>query len=265
MKDSDSNNRKDSPDDVILDGWFSPVYTDSRPVRIDAQKAAQYRCVCFNPDAPEIECYKVIRTRILQRTKGHGHNTIMITSALPGEGKTLTTINLGISFAKEFDHTVLLVDCDLRQQMIHQYLGFDSPVGLVDAFRENRPLTDLIVWPGVEKLTIISGGSLLRESAELIESPRMKTLIQEIKTRYPDRYIFFDTPPVLSCADAIGFAPLVDGVIMVVQAGKTSIDDAKRAASLIPPEKFLGFIINRQTGRIKHGYGYGYGYGYGAR
>jgi non-specific protein-tyrosine kinase len=171
----------------------------------------------------------------------------MVTSALPGEGKTLTAINLALTFAKEFNHTVLLVDCDFRQQQVHKLMGIPSERGLIDALMEGRPLQELIIWPGIERLTLISGGRTITDTSEVLNSAKMGTLVSEIKSRYHDRYIFFDVPPVLSVADAVAFAPLVDAILMVVWAEKTSLQDIKRAVELIPKEKFLGFVLNRQS------------------
>lgn len=252
---NDSKNISKQGNEPKMEGWVSPVYTKSKPVRIDLDVALDNRLVCLRRDSECLEHYKMIRTQIAQQVKARNWNAIMITSALPGEGKTTTAINLALSFAKEFDRTVLLVDCDLRQQKIHEYLGYACDAGLAEAFRDNRSVEELIVWPGIEKLTIISGGETIQDSAEILESPKMKGLVKDIKDRYPDRYVFFDAPPLLSGADAIAFAPLMDAVVMVVEAGKTSIDDIKRAADLIPKEKFLGFILNRQTGRTTTGYG----------
>ena len=193
-----------------MEGWVSPVYTKSKPVRINCDVALGNRLVCLRRDSEHLEHYKMIRTQIAQQVKERNWNTIMITSALPGEGKTTTAINLCLSFAKEFDRTVLLVDSDLRQQKVHKYLGYASDAGLAEAFRENRSIEDLIVWPGIEKLTIISGGALVRDSAEILQSPKMNTLVKDIKDRYPDRYVFFDTPPLLTGADALAFAPMVE-------------------------------------------------------
>lgn len=241
-----------------MEGWVSPVYTKSKQVRINCDVALENRLVCLRRDTEHLEHYKMIRTQIAQQVKEKGWNTIMITSALPGEGKTTTAINLSLSFAKEFDRTVLLVDADLRQQKIHKYLGYANNTGLAEAFREHRSVEDLIVWPGVEKLTIISGGATVSDSAEILQSPKMTAIVKDIKDRYSDRYVFFDTPPLLSGADAMAFAPLVDGIVMVVAAGNTSIEDIKKAATLIPKEKFIGFILNRYTGKTSAGYGYGY-------
>ena len=201
--------------------------------------------MCISPDAPEIDSYKVVRTQIQQRARENGWNTVMVTSVQPGEGKTLTSINLAMTFAKEFNHTVLLVDCDLRRQNIHQYLGLSSDTGLIDYLRDGRPLKDLIIWPSIEKLTLISGGRTIQDSTELLGSPRMKSLVTEMKARYEDRFVFFDVPPILAGADAIAFAPLVDCILMVVEAGRTSIHDIKRALELIPKDKFIGFVLNR--------------------
>jgi non-specific protein-tyrosine kinase len=149
---------------------------------------------------------------------------------------------------------VLLVDADLMRQNVHKYLGFPSDRGLIDYLVNDQPLKDFIVWPGIDKLTLISGGRTIHDSSELLGSPRMKALINEMKTRYPDRYVFFDVPPVLGGADAIVLAPLVDCVIMVVAEGRTSIHDIKKALQFLPREKFLGYVLNRQTSPMRNYY-----------
>ncbi|UCH24233.1 MAG: AAA family ATPase, partial [Deltaproteobacteria bacterium] len=223
-------------------GWISPTYSEAKSIKLDPKFAAENRIVGMVPDSPEVNFYKILRTQIQHRTKDKGWNTIMVTSVNPGEGKTLTAINLAITFAKEFNQTVLLVDSDLVRQNIHKYLGFDSDKGLIDYLVDDRPLKDFIVWPGIDKLTLISGGRTIHDSSELLGSPRMNSLIHEMKTRYPDRYVFFDVPPVLGGADAIVLAPLVDCIVMVVAEGQTSIHDIKKALQLLPQEKFLGFV-----------------------
>ena len=172
-----------------------------------------------------------------------------------GEGKTLTSINLAAAFAKEFDQTVLLVDCDLRRQNIHKYLNYRYNKGIADYLINGCPFKDLIVWPNIEKLTVISGGRTIANSAELLSSPKMKSLVQEIKHRYDNRYVIFDLPPILSNADAIAFAPLVDCILMVVEEGRTSIKDVKKSLEMIPNEKFMGYVLNRRKAPIR-GYYY---------
>jgi protein-tyrosine kinase len=228
-------------------GWVSPPYITSKHVRLDGRVIADNRCVGALARPCEIDSYKILRTQISQLTKKDGKNTIMVTSARPGEGKTLTAINLALSFAMEFDQTVLLVDCDLKQQNIHKILGIESRQGLVDHLVNGVDLSQLIVWPGIEKFTILSGGRPLFDSSEFLGSPRMKELVTEMKDRYTERYIIFDVPPVLTGADALSFAPLVDGILVVVEAGKTSINDVNEAISLLPKEKILGLVLNKGT------------------
>jgi non-specific protein-tyrosine kinase len=203
------------------------------------------RCVGYLCGSYESEAYKVLRTRLLQKTGEQGGTTIMITSALPGEGKTLTAINLSLTFAKEYNQTVMLVDSDLHKQSVHECLGFESDRGLADYLLNGTALADLIVWPGVEKFTVISGGRTVMASSELLSSPRMRDLVKDLKSRYPDRYVFFDVPPVLAGADALAFAPQVDHIILVVQAGSTSMVDIKLALELLPRNKVLGVVLNR--------------------
>jgi len=236
------------PDRVCREkiGWVSPAYTVSRPVRIDPQVVARNKCVAYQSDSDEIESYRVLRTQILQRTRERGGNTVMITSALPGEGKTLTAINLALTFAKEFRQTVLLVDCDLRRQRIHQLLGIESTRGLIEYLLDDCPISDIMVWPGVEKMTLISGGRTISESSELLGSLRMQELVEDMKHRYPERYVIFDVPAVLSGADALAFAPLVDHIVVTVKAGETPMPEVTRALRMLPREKVLGLVLNRQ-------------------
>jgi len=229
-------------------GWVSPDYKVSRRIDLDPATLEENRCVSFFADSPELEYFRVLRSRIIKLTEGGG-NAIMITSALPGEGKTLTAVNLSLSIAKEFHRTVLLVDCDFRNQAVQDYLGYSSDRGLIDYLLDDRPISEIIIWPGVEKVTVISGGRTVQESSELLGSPRMKELVAGMKTRYPDRYILFDLPPVLSGADTLAFASQVDHIIMVVEAGRTAREDLQRALGLLPREKVLGLVLNRQESR----------------
>ena len=237
-------------------GELPPVYRESRSVKLDLNTVRDNRCMCLFPNSVEIEYFKVLRTQVRQKMRERGWNSLMVTSALPGEGKTLTAVNLALTFAREYHQTVLLVDCDLRRQQVSRCLGISSAIGLIDYLLDDRPLKDLIVWPGIDKLTLISGGRNVLDTTEILNSNRMRELVQEMKDRYDDRCILFDLPPVLSCADAISFAPQVDGVLFVVETGKTAIDDVQKAVDLLPREKILGFVMNRSpAGPIAYGNG----------
>jgi non-specific protein-tyrosine kinase len=236
--------------------WKPPVYAESIQIELDERTLVRNRCVCIKPDARETEFYKVLRTKIQFLTRHKGLNTVMITSAREAEGKTLTCINLAMTFAKAYNQTVMLVDADLRRQRVHRVMGYESGLGLVDYLLQERPLKDLVVWPGVAQLTLISGGRTVNNSAELLSSPRMKALVEEMKARYDDRYILFDSAPVLAGADAMALAAHVDCVVMVVEEGRTRLQEVKKAIGMLPAEKVLGFVINRQKKPMTKGYQY---------
>lgn len=242
-------------------GWQPPTYSQSRNVSIDISTAVRNHCVAFSADFAEVNYYKVLRTQLRHIGQQKGWNTVMVTSASPNEGKTVTSINLAATFAREYNHTVLLVDADLRMQMVHRYLGYNSQLGLLDYLEGKAAMNDIITWPGIEKLTIISGDRVVDNSSELIGSSRMHALMEELKHRYEDRYIIFDVPPVLGVADALAFAPLVDCIIIVVGAGVTNGQNLKDAIGLLPQEKIAGFVLNRFKGpnRLYGKYGYRYG------
>jgi non-specific protein-tyrosine kinase len=169
---------------------FSPQYSKSRPVQLNPNFVADNRCIAILSNAPEIEPYRVLRTQMLHRLREMGGKTVMITSAVPDEGKTITAVNLALTIAKDFHETVLLVDADLRKQKVHAYLGIESDKGLVDYLTHDEPVGNLIIWPGIDKLTLISGGAPIWERAELLGSLKMKQLVQEMRERYADRYVF---------------------------------------------------------------------------
>lgn len=244
---ADQRANRPTIENVNSKGWTAPVYYESRSLQMNPAKMRDHRCVCMFPNMPENDDYKVLRTQIIHRSKSKNGRSVMITSARSGEGKTVTAVNLAVTFSREFNQTVLLVDGDLRKQDIHTCMGIENDLGLVDYLVGNRSLKDLIIWPGIEKLTVISGGNGMTEgSTELLGSLKMKALVCEMKARYDDRFVLFDVPPVLEGADAMAFAPLVDSVVMVVEVGRTPLADIKAALELLPNDTFLGFVLNRQ-------------------
>ena len=201
--------------------------------------------VCItDPYSPASEQYRKLRARILARTKQDFQNTIMVTSADVGEGKSITSINFAVALAREIDHTVLLVDADMRKPSIHKYLGIKTDRGLSDYLSGQVELSDVLINTGLGRLVLLPAGNACSNPAELLSSNRMKELVKEMKHRYADRYIVIDTPPVLVSADAISMSNHVDGVIFVVQAAKTSEKTVKKAINLLKGAAMLGIVYN---------------------
>lgn len=239
------NTGEENSNETIPMNRLQIVPPQSKSISLNYNIMMENKCAGFFCDSAEINTYKILRARIQYFAGKKNWNTIMITSPNQGEGKTLTTINMSLTFAKEFHQTVLMVDGDLKKQDIHKTMGVPGLKGLTDYFFSDTPIHELIIWPGVQRMSFISGGKSILDSAEILGSPEMKYLVKEMKERYADRYIFFDVPPLLTSADALAFAPHVDGIIMVIQSGKTSSSDIAKSMRLIPKNKFIGFVLNR--------------------
>jgi protein-tyrosine kinase len=222
------------------------AYTLTKTVPIQMDTMIRNRLITGGGN-PEVEqSYKLFRTHVLQKTYPQNHNVLMITSAMPEEGKTVTAINLAISLSQELSQTVLLVDMDMRYPSVHRYFGFEAERGLVDYLEGRAAIPDLLVHPqGIDGLVILPAGQPTEWAAELIRSPRMLKLVPELKTFYPNRYVLFDLPPMLSFADALSFAPLVDGIIMVVAARKTSREDLQRCREMLQGRPIVGYVFNQ--------------------
>ncbi|MBU1247874.1 MAG: capsular biosynthesis protein [Proteobacteria bacterium] len=216
----------------------------SKTVKLPAKILRDNKVVSALPPK-YMDRYNMLRTQVLHRTRSQGKNVLMVTSAMPNEGATLTAINLAISMAKDFNQYCLLVDTHLREPVINQYLGFKADKGLIDYLNSDTPIFDLIVYPDIKALTILPAGKPTTESTELLGSPKMLNLVQEMKERYPDRYVIFNCPPLLSFPDALVFSTYVDGVILVVEEGETKMADLNRALHLLGDTNVVGLVLNK--------------------
>jgi receptor protein-tyrosine kinase/non-specific protein-tyrosine kinase len=168
----------------------------------------------------------------------------MITSSNMGEGKSITAANLAVVLSQEMDHTVLLVDADLRSPSLHRYFGIEPRYGLSDYLHGEINLSSLLIKTGFGKLVILPGGNPSAHPAELLSSDKMKALVHEIKLRYKDRYVIFDSSPLLVTADALSLGNYMDGVLFVVQGGRTSEKAAMQALSVMKGWNVLGVVYN---------------------
>lgn len=201
-----------------------------------------------NDDVYLPEVFKVLRSRILHPKKGgKPPKTIMVTSAIPKEGKSFVTANLGISLAHGMDQHSLLVDCDLRKPSLASIFGLDKSIGLVDHLRDHVKLSELISKTSMKKLSILTSGKPAVNPAELLSSSRMHALVEELSNRYEDRFIIFDSPPILVAAESSVLAGQVDAVILVVRQGGASTMDIQKVVDIIGSERIIGIVFNDRT------------------
>ncbi len=208
------------------------------------------------PGSAEAERFRMLRSNLMFSGPGQSPRSILVTSAVPGEGKSFVASNLAISVAQCVDKHVLLVDCDIRKPVIHSRFGFGDAPGLSEYHLENRPLSEMLLKPGVGNLTILPGGGPALNPSELLSSERMSKLLEELKSRYDDRVIIIDSPPPMLTSEAKALAGQVDGVIMVVRSRSTPRKLVEDTVEIMGKEKILGVILNRANA-FASGYGHG--------
>jgi len=231
----------------------------------------------LTPRSPIAEEFRTIKRPLLRNIDGStaanvdNANLIMVTSSLQGDGKTFTAINLAISIAMEQDKTVLFVDADVAKASAGNLLGVPADsLGLIDVL-ENKgvSLGDALLQTNIDKLRILPAGNLHQRSTELLASQSMHSLMLELASRYSDRVIVFDSPPLLLTTEASVLASFMGQIAFVVSADQTPQQAITEALERISEDKVIGMVLNKAHRRrnkllgLGYGYGYGSGYGYG--
>jgi exopolysaccharide/PEP-CTERM locus tyrosine autokinase len=226
----------------------------------------------FQPQSLISEQFRKLRTHLLRLNMARPVKTIMVTSAMEGEGKSFVAANLAIGVAYDLHLYSLLVDCDLRNPSVGSLFGRRGGRGMTDFLAGQGDISDYLVKTEMDKLSIIPAGSIPENPTEILGSRRMADLVEEMKGRYQDRFIIFDSTPLLATAEPTVLAKLVDGIIVVVRAGMTPRDIVQQAISVLDKDKILGVVLNDVSFKSKSlfkryfgsdGYYSRYGYGYG--
>ena len=218
-------------------------------------------------DSRQAEEYRQIKRPLLsnisnQRTKSiEQGNVIMVTSALPGEGKTYTTINLAMSIASERDRSVLVVDCDVIKHSLSSLFGLDKHPGLIDLLEGSvAGMRDVMLNTDVPSLKILPAGHSHDYSTELLASDEMGRIMDEIAARYPDRIIIFDSPPLLMTSQSVVLTNHAGQILVVVEEGVTPQKAVLESISKLDPNKVIGTVLNKRS-RLSPGERYGGYYG----
>jgi receptor protein-tyrosine kinase len=176
-------------------------------------------------------------------------NLVLVTSALPGEGKTFCALNLAISMALERDRTVLLADADVAKPSVPRALGLRAEGGLMEALLDRRVALEDLIWKtDIGGLTILPAGTPHQHATELLASDAMRELLRDMAERHPDRIVVFDSPPLLASSEAGSLASQAGQIVVVVEAGKTSEAALKHALGRIDPGRVTGLILNKVAG-----------------
>ncbi len=219
----------------------------------------------FEPEDPESSIaneFRKIKRPLIQACQGKlaapiAHaNRIMVTSSIQGEGKTFVSMNLALSIAMERDTTVLLIDADTTRRSLSRLLGIDSNSGLLDLLGGNRvEVADVLLRTNVERLSLLPAGQLRRHATELLASEAMEQLVEELASRYADRILIFDTPPLLGAPEPAVLATHMGQIIVVVEADKTTHRVLTNALATVQSCPLVTTILNK-TSSAESGYYY---------
>lgn len=206
-----------------------------------------------DPHTQAAEEYSKLKSVIVKLTKkGSFLNMLMVTSSIGGEGKSLTSLNLALSLAQEFDHTVLLIDADIRKPTIHSYLGIENSLGLTDCLLDGVGVKDALIRTGIGKLSFLPAGREVPNPAEVFNSKRMRDFFLEMKNRYHDRYIIIDTPPVLPFAETRSLSAIVDGIVLVAKEGLVTLHNIEETMECIKGTPLLGIVYNEAATEFRY-------------
>jgi len=240
---------------------------DIQIVNPEAEKSVQRRQESWidplliayqHPTGVEAETFKILRTNILFPKIGSAPRTILVTSAIPGDGKSFVAANLATSIAHGIEDHVLLIDCDMRRSRIHRIFGYQDGIsGLSDYLTNKKPLDALLKKTAVKKLSILPGGPTPPNPSELLSSQSMKQLLKETKERYSDRYIIVDSPPPQLTAETTALAKYIDGIILVIKYGTTPKDMIKDLLENLGRDKMIGVVMNGYRVPATERYGFG--------
>jgi capsular exopolysaccharide synthesis family protein len=212
------------------------------------------------PRDPAVESYRGLRTNIQFLGLERDMKVIQVTSSMPAEGKTTTACNLAVVLSQT-GARVLLVDADLRRPRVHQSFGFEPKYGLTDNLVGET--LEMTLYPIDDSLTVLPAGRVPSNPSEMLSSRTMDSMLRTFRREYD--YVILDSAPTLPVSDSVALARRVDGVIVVVQAGRTTAPQVQRTLSSLEQvsANVIGVVLNRVSKRgNSYEYGYGYGYGY---
>ncbi len=232
---------RDTPKENVFD---KPKAQPYKPISKDM--ALDDRLVSyFDPSSMVAEQFKRLRTYVIKPGMENSPKTILVTSAMQGEGKSMIAINLAITIAVDLNSNALIVDCDLRNPSLSRWFGFREQKGLSNYLLGEAQLPELLVKTSVDKLTILPGGTVRDNPVELIGSKKMKSLVADLKARYDDRYIILDSSPLLATTEPRVLSDMADGILFVIKSADTPRESIQQALKLIDKKRIIGVVLNQ--------------------
>lgn len=221
------------------------VYNSQNVVQLDSVHLENHRIVAQNKLDPTSWVFDSLRTQVLQKMEENSWRTVAIISPTPDAGKSVVAINLAISIAQQPQKTAMLVDFDLRKPRIAEYLGIKHEKSINDFIAGKAELSEIIVNPGIPRLTVIPTNNPVLKSSETLSSAEFQKLIVELKERYDSRIVIFDLPPILNTDDAMVLLPQVDCVLLILGNGLHTESEISETMRLLTKSNILGVVVNK--------------------
>ncbi|HWP22870.1 MAG TPA: CpsD/CapB family tyrosine-protein kinase [Candidatus Binatia bacterium] len=212
----------------------------------DLRRYATHPIVALEEESSAAEQYKILREQLKRLRAEAGIRTVAITSPVKKDGKTTVAVNLAAAIALAYEEKVILIDADLRAPSVHRYFNADVSLGLTDYLASSSTVRvkDIICNTHLNGLRILPAGKPSRFASELLAKEKMRRLLEEIHAELPGHVVIMDSPPVLATPDPLVLSRQVDGVIVIVRAGKTPKEYLTKALSVLDPNKVLGVVLN---------------------
>jgi len=227
-------------------------YSQTKVVNVPNHQLERKRIIAGFYNNPQSAVFRMLRTQVLKKMRSNRWQTLAVTSPTAGEGKSVVAANLAMAIAMELNQTVLLVDMDLRNPSISNYFGLNAQVGLKDYLSGDLKLSEVLINPGIKRLVILPGVGRAEDSAELLSSPKMASLVADIKSQYDSRVIIFDVPPVLQTDDVSLAASYFDSTLLVLEDGKNTESNITKSLQMLEGSPLLGTVVNKSASPPEH-------------
>jgi protein-tyrosine kinase len=221
------------------------AYRQTKVVKPSNEQLETKRVIAGMYNNPQSAVFRMLRTQVLTKMRANNWQTLAVTSPTAGEGKSLVASNLAVAIAMELNQTVMLVDMDLRNPSISNYFSLNADKGLKDYLEQDISLQDVLINPGVKRMVILPGKGRANDSAELLSSPKMAHLVDDLKAQYDSRVIIFDVPPVLQTDDVLLSSKYFDCTLLVLEDGKNKESEISRSLQMLDRANLIGSVLNK--------------------
>jgi len=223
-------------------------YKDTQVVSVSSEQLAEKRVVAGLGDSIDRETFKKLRTKVFTEMRTNNWRTLAVSTPTVGQGKSTIVANLAVAASMEVTQSVLAVDLDLGRPNLHNAFDLEGKAGLSDVIQGKAEMNDVLVNPGINRLTLAPGGEPLKNSSEWLSNPKMQALLTEFRSRYRSRFVIYDMPAILRTDDVLKSIKDFDCSLLILEDGVNLVDEIKQSIEVMSQTNFLGYVVNKAPG-----------------